>query len=264
MAKLKIAEVEKGLVFEWPEEAEEAQEIFYDGLDYLDEGKVGKARVLFKKALEKFPEHIDILHHLSITSEDEKEARELNEKAVQIGLSFISKFDKDSLLEWGWTENRPFLRAYYQKGLIAFEDKKIEESIKIFNQIIFWNPNDNQGAREMLADIYLNNNLWEEMVLLDKKYSKDYNPEMNFGIALALFKLGRKEEAMEKLKRAIKNFPKCAKILLETNPKEPKQVMPGYIAVGGDDQAYSFWEIFGCLWQEKEAGEWLKEVLEEK
>ncbi|MBU0907049.1 MAG: transcriptional repressor TCF25 family protein [Nanoarchaeota archaeon] len=265
MGKLKLESVgENEWFFVWPRITDEANDIFFNGLDCLDEGKTTKAKQLFEKALALFPEHIDALHHLSITAGNKKEEIELNEKAVNIGLNaFPKKFNETSRLEWGWTENRPFLRAYNSKGLIALDGGKTEEAIKIFNQIISWNPNDNQGVRMLLADIYTNNRMWDKMIELSKKYPNDYDPNMNFGFSLTLFKLGKKEEATKELKKSIKKFPLCGKILLEKNPKKPKSNMPGYITVGGKDQAYEFWEGQGKSWREQEVKEWLESAMTE-
>lgn len=261
MAKLRLEEVgENQWRFIWPRIADTATEVFFEALDYAEEGKMSKARQLLKKVLEIYPEHIDALHHLSMMSEDH--GKNLNEKAVQIGLSaFPEKFNEKSLLEWGWIENRPFLRAYHTKGLIALEQEKTDEAIKLFNQIISWNPNDNQGAREILADVYVNNGKWNDMLALSNKYPNDYNPSMHFGSALALYKKGGKDKANQELKEAVKHSPLCANILLEKNPKKPKSEMPGYITVGGADQAYEFWREQGKVWSGEEIKNWLVSVI---
>jgi hypothetical protein len=49
--------------------------------------------------------------------------------------------------------------------------------------------------------------------------------------------------------------------LLEDKPKKPKSEMPGYITMGGEDQAYEFWEGQREAWKEKELQEWVKEAF---
>ena len=266
MEKLSLEQVGNNQwLFVWPKISEKATDIFYEALDYAESGKFTKVKELLNKALKIFPEHIDVLHHLSMLADNEKEATNLNEKAVNIGLSvFPKEFNEKSKLEWGWTENRPFLRAYHNRGLIALNNGNIEETIKLFNQIISWNPNDNQGARDILADIYVQNEKWNEMIDLSNKYPGDCDPSMNFGLALAFYKKGEKEKATKELKTAINRFPLCGKILLEKNPKKPKSVMPGYITYGGEDQAYEFWKEQGRFWQEEEIKKWLESVLDLK
>ena len=165
MGKLKLEQVRKNeWMFDWPKEAERAYDLFFEALDYIDEGKISKAKQLLNKAIEIFPEHIDAINHLGMMSSD-KESKEMNEKAYQVGLSIFPKeFNEKSKLEWGWTENRPFIRACHTKGLILSEEGRLDEAIKLFNQMIVWNPNDNQGIRELLSDIYVNNKMTDEMI----------------------------------------------------------------------------------------------------
>src|SRR3989344_6272365 len=264
MGKLKLEQVGKN---EWrfvlPESSEKADDLLFESQDYTEDGNLSKAKMILNKAIEIFPQHIDAINQLGMMSG--KDMKKFNEQAVNIGLSVLpSKFNEKSKLEWGWMENRPFLRAYHTKGLMLLEEGKLDEAIKIFNQMISWNTNDNQGVRDILADIYSGQNMIDEMIHLSSKYPRDYSPSMNFGLALALYKKGEKEKANKALKKAIDNFPLCGKILLEESPKKPKSEMPGYISVGGADQAYEFWEGNMVAWKDKEIREWLKSHLNAK
>src|SRR3989338_4624170 len=171
MDKLKLEQVgENEWRFIWPKSADRATDLFFEALDHADDGEFSKVKKLLLKALEMYPSHIDIIHHLSIMSE--KDGKELNEKAVKIGLdAFPRDFNEKSKLEWGWTENRPFLRACHTKGLTLLKEGKLEEAVKLFNQMISWNTNDNQGIRSILADIYTNNKIANKIIQLSKKYS---------------------------------------------------------------------------------------------
>jgi tetratricopeptide (TPR) repeat protein len=263
MDKLKIEEVDKNeFMFVWPRSADKASDLFFEALDYADEGDLSKARQLLRKAIEIFPEHIDTIAHLGMMSSNNRESIKLSEKAFQIGWELISgKLDDKSKIEWGWTENRPFLRACHTKGLNLLKENRVDEAIKLLNQMIKWNPNDNQGVRDLLADIYTIHKMSEEMIDLSKKYPDSYDPSINFGLALAFFRKSNRKEADKALKQAIRNFPICGKILLEDKPKKPKSEMPGYITMGGEDQAYEFWEGQREAWKEKELQEWVKEAF---
>ena len=168
--------------FEWKKDiSENMVEMFFNSIDVLENGDIKKARKMLENVIEKIPEFIDAWHHLSLLTDDKNKSKELNEKAVQIGLSkFPKEFNEKSLLEWGWTENRPFLRAYYQKALILLDEGKTEDAIKYFMQILSWNPNDNQGDRDVLSDIFIKNSMWNDMIELSKKYHDDYSPEIMY------------------------------------------------------------------------------------
>jgi len=262
---LSLKQVGKGKwIFLYPSVYDKAEDYFIEGLEEMDSGNIKKAVAKFKQSLSIFPQHIDALHHLSILTENMNEARRLNETAVEIGLSvFPKKFDmKNDKLEWGWLENRPFLRVYESKALFTLETNQ-DEALKYFLQLLIWNPNDNQGVREIVADIYVKEGRWANMLSLAKKYPSDITPSVGYGEALAYFKQGNIGKATKKLRSCIKYTPLCAKILFQENPKKPKSAMPGYITVGGADQAYEFWRTQGQSksWKEEMVRQWLKENI---
>lgn len=250
--------------FVWPNVSDDAYNYFEEGLECMDTGDLKKAKVLFRKALEVFPEHIDVLHHLALITEDEEKSKSLTEKAVNCGKkAFAKSFNsKKHKLEWGWMENRPFLRAYNLMAQNILEDD-ISEAVEYFKQILIWNPNDNQGVREILADIYVMEELWGEMIALGKKYYNDILPSTSYGYALALFKTEKNEKASKALGDTIKKMPLCAKELLKSKHVKPKSAMPGYITFGGADQAYEFWKDQGKAkaWQDQAVKDWLVENL---
>jgi tetratricopeptide (TPR) repeat protein len=147
--------------------------------------------------------------------------------------------------------------------LIFFAKGNISESIKYFKQILIWNPNDNQGVREILADIYVKEKNWQDMLDLAKVYSSNVNPSVGYGEALALYKAGEIEKATKKLRDCIQRLPLCAQILLEDGPVRPRSRIQGYITFGGEDQAYEFWQCQAEAWQDKEIKVWLKHNLED-
>lgn len=251
-------------VFSYPALYDKAQDHFIEGLEELESNNLKKARSKFKQALSIFPQHIDALHHLSIIAENIDEAKKYNEVALEMGLNvFPKKFDIDKdKLEWGWHENRPFLRVYESKALFLLESNP-EEALESFLQLLIWNPNDNQGVREIIADIYVKDENWDAMLSLAKQYPSDITPSVAYGEALSYFKKGDVEKATKKLKSCMKYSPLCAKILLQDKPKKPKSSMPGYIHVGGADQAYEFWKTQGQAkaWQEEKVKQWLGEHI---
>lgn len=251
-------------VFSYPKSYDEAHDYFIGGLEELESGSFKKAVAKFKQTLKIFPQHIDALHHLSILADNDSEAKKLNNNALEIGQSvFPIKFDmQHDKLEWEWLENRPFLRAYEFKALFLLETDQ-DEALKCFLQMLKWNPNDNQGVREIVADIYVKDERWNDMLSLAEKYHSDVTPSIGYGEALSYFKKGNMEKATKKLKSCIKYTPLCARILLKERPKKPKSTMPGYITSGGPDQAYEFWKTQGQAkaWQDEKVKQWLKENI---
>ena len=79
---------------------------------------------------------------------------------VRIGeLSLGPKFE--GLLPWGYIDNRPFLRCLHGYGLCLWRLKRFEEAGQIFNQMLWLNPTDNQGARFLIDDVRAKT-VWED------------------------------------------------------------------------------------------------------
>ncbi len=74
------------------------------------------------------------------------------EQAYQLTRTKFPKWPK--LLEWGFLENRAYLRAiHYKAGLLCNQDK-LEEGLKLYKLLLKLNPNDNQGIRYLVAGFH--------------------------------------------------------------------------------------------------------------
>ncbi len=93
-------------------------EEFNRGCELYEEGSNDEAERIFRAVLVQMPDHIDAIHHLALVLSEQglfNQARDLWEQSVRIGhKAFPQDFEMDSdILEWGWLDNRPFLRCLY-------------------------------------------------------------------------------------------------------------------------------------------------------
>src|SRR5207247_10208904 len=58
--------------------------------------------------------------------------------------------DFDGLLSWGHVDNRPFLRCLHGYGLCLWRLGRLAEAAAVFEALLWLNPTDNQGARELV------------------------------------------------------------------------------------------------------------------
>ncbi len=124
------------------------------------------------------------------------------------------------------------------------------------------NPNDNQGVRAMAIEALFKLGRFEDALEIAEKYPNDIMSETLYGRALALFKLGQRQEATVALQEAIEYLPLVAKELLKTKHRLPRTARPDMVTVGGADEAYYYWEHSGQFWEEDaEALEWLREIM---
>lgn len=74
------------------------------------------------------------------------------EVGVRIGeLSLPADFD--GVLSWLLIGNRPFLRCLHGYGLCLWRLKRFEESLGVFERLLWLNPSDNQGVRFIVDQV---------------------------------------------------------------------------------------------------------------
>lgn len=59
----------------------------------------------------------------------------------------------DGLLPWGWIDNRPFLRCMQGYGLCLWRLRNFEDALRVFERMLWLNPDDNQGVRLLLPEV---------------------------------------------------------------------------------------------------------------
>jgi len=59
----------------------------------------------------------------------------------------------DGVLLWGRIYNRPYLRALHGQGLCLWRLGRFEQARQVFDRILAFNPNDNQGVRFIREDV---------------------------------------------------------------------------------------------------------------
>lgn len=262
---LRIEEVEKHKwVFVYPSKLRKLEDRFFQAADLWQKGNINSAQKIYQEIIKKAPEFIDVYDQLAVIYGEKGELRLAFEnwlKGYQLGMealpqNFVAGQD---LLEWGWLENRAFLRCAYSVALYFFDRGHLAKGMELFGFIISVNPNDNQGVRSFLVEGYLKMGNYQAAIDLCGKYEDDVMVETIYGKSYALFKLGKKKEATTLLKKAIQFRPKVVKELLKKEHKQPKSKFPGAITLGGDDEAYFYWNDNGILWEEPEIREWLIE-----
>lgn len=253
--------------FVYPELYDELMEQFDRGVEFLEAGQLKEAERIFRATLAKMPEHLDARHHLALVLDERRrkaEARSVWDEAVKVGrAAFPAGFDPgQDRLEWGWLENRPFLRCLHGLAVACWEAGEVEQPLGLYRELLALNPNDNQGVRVVAVEALFELGRPGEVLALFERYPDDIMPELTYGRALALFSLGRRDEADRALRKAVAGSPLVAKELLKTKHRRPRSRFPGTVTVGGPDEAYDYWEHHGKFWQQTVgAPEWLRAVV---
>ena len=232
---------------------ERVTDMFYDALDDLDAGEVRQAETSLRLLLDGYPEFIDAHHHLAVILDEtrrHKEARQRWEMALRIGRNAFPKTFKHGRhrLPWGVLENRPFLRVCQSWAIKMLEEKRIPDALAMCEDMLSMNPNDNQGMRAVAIDCYFRLRQPTNVLGLCKHYPDDAMEEVLYGLPLALFQLGREEEAHSALRTAVELLPNVSKELLKKTHRPPKNLNQEFVTQGGADQAYFYWKYNGGHW----------------
>ncbi|WP_321870420.1 tetratricopeptide repeat protein [Burkholderia ubonensis] len=235
---------------DWPPSAEAR---FDQALDLMEAGKLDLAEDRLREVLMVYPDHIDVWHHLGLILEncrDDLLSYACTREAVRLGLDAIPK-DFSWLtgrMEWSFLENRPFLRAYHKLGLYLMEHGGASEALEPFTRLLAVSPNDNLGVRYLLMECHLALEDWEAAMHLADRYQDDISPAIIYSKVVALLGLDREAEAVECLQEAVRCHPKVANELLKSRHMRPKSAFAGCITVGGEDEAFSYWERNKVHW----------------
>ncbi|GEM_PF-6177802 len=161
-------------------------------------------------------------------------------------------------LEWGWHENRPYLRLLarkVRKHRLVGKDVALEIALIL----LALDPDDHQGIRGDAVHLALELSDPRRALEILRPFEEDLLPETLYGRALAHFMLGEREEADAALDRAIAHRPLVARRLLDPDLLPP-ELSPLGVVAGGDDEAWFYTVDWAHLWEhEPGAMEWLRE-----
>lgn len=132
-------------------------EYYYDAMELLHSGKEGakEALSLLKEALKINEDYVQT--HIGLISVFGQLGKKKDfEKAVKIAYEkTLKKFPKwPKTMEWGWLENRAYLRAIQYMAELHWDNGENKKAIELFRLLLKLNPNDNQGIRYEIAGLY--------------------------------------------------------------------------------------------------------------
>ncbi len=154
-------------------------------------------------------------------------------------------------MPWVIMENRPALRLLascidaLDEG--AAEDAGAERLDHLTNLYLRLNPPDNHGLRCQTANRLLREGRDADALEIAERYPDDMFAETCYGRALALFRLGREEEAGEAMRTAAERLPRVLKHLQRERAPRPRPDDFGMV-IGGEYQAWLYRQDMRETW----------------
>jgi len=238
--------------FEFPREYFE----YFDKLDELETSDVsaGQYEKKLQSFIRKMPELFDaarLLAEFYTFNGQLKLAGEIFQSSTGMARTYFPenfKAGRDRI-PWAWVDNRPFLRLFLSHAMFVERHQKASKARPLYEEILLLNPGDNQGVRSLLSTLYFKLGLAEEVLALGKKYPKDLSPEIIMGRILAFIKLGKEKEALARIKKDKRWIKHLVIELLKASHVKPENCRPDRVTLGGEDEAYYYWEDQGAFWQ---------------
>ena len=153
---------------------------------------------------------------------------------------------KAGTLPWLLEENRPALRLLwlYIERLRDDSPVRLERLERLYLRL---NPNDNHGIRAPMVNRLLAEGRDADALAIAERYPDDMHAELPYGRVLALYRLGRLDEAAAALEDAMRDLPLVPEYLLRELVEAPELNELG-VKLGGEDQAWLYREDMREVW----------------
>lgn len=170
----------------------------------------------------------------------DQQRRPLAERVTKIVEDAMAEAPPGVTLPWAAMENRPALRAMASVLLPKDDESPADYDLAGLRRMLALNPNDNHGFTDLLIEGLLHRG--EDAAALEViRPDAKIKPAHAYGRVLALYRLGRLEEARGALAEAVGQLPKVLDYLLPARKATP-DLNPGLVSLGGDDQAWYYRE----------------------
>jgi len=231
-----------------------------------DEQNPAKRLALAHKAIKESEDCADAYVLLAEEEADSlKHSFEYFQKGVDAGQRALGRefFSENTGYFWGLLETRPYMRALEGKANCLWQLKRKDEALNTYEEMLYLNPNDNQGIRYVLVDLLLSLNREAELENLVLQYKGDWSAVWLYTEALLSFrKRGASKMANRKLMKALEENQHVADYLI--GKKRIPGRLPVSISYGEESEAVDYAANHLNYWRSTPgAVEWLQRQLTE-
>lgn len=242
------------------EPVDAAQQIMYDAWEA--EGPQQQL-ALARKALDASPDCADAYVLLAERASTFPEAIDFYEQGVAAGARALGEdgFEEFDGHFWGFLETRPYMRARQGLAECLWIIGRRDEAVEHYREMLRLNPNDNQGIRYRLVSALLELEQHEEIERLLRQYEDDASAEWAYSRALLAFRQeGDTEHARHLLTEAQSANDYVPAYLTGAKPMPGE--LPGYITLGGEDEAVGYAASSLAAWKNSPGAiAWLRKTL---
>ncbi|WNS81307.1 SEC-C metal-binding domain-containing protein [Domibacillus sp. DTU_2020_1001157_1_SI_ALB_TIR_016] len=209
-----------------------AQMMLYDA--YEAEGPI--RREMARRALELDPDAADAY---TIFTEFAGETEQWEFYLIQAIEAGKRKLGDDFFKEneghfWGIVSTRPFMRAKQNYAMFLEAHQRFSEAVYQLEDLIRLNPNDNQGNRDILIELYIRLEKWAKAEKLLNEYIGGFIGEGYHRTLVELLKNGITEKAKHLWRKALVELPDAVPYL---KGEKPLPSLPDFYQKGTESEA---------------------------
>jgi hypothetical protein len=122
--------------------------------DLKDAGEWAEAEKILMELCQADLRCLDAHSHLGNRAFDHRPQDAIRHYEVGLRIGELSLGnDFADVLQWGYIDNRPFLRCMHGYGLCLWRLGRFDEALSIFDRMLWMNPSDNQGVRFLINEV---------------------------------------------------------------------------------------------------------------
>ncbi|AUX79298.1 tetratricopeptide repeat protein [Sinorhizobium fredii] len=223
-------------------------------LDRRESGSLTEVRYLsaLRGIVQRQPQFIDGHAHLGYALLEQgkpKAALDACLQGLQLGENAIPA-SFAGRIEWGFLENRPFLRAAHGAMLCRLKLGQRKEALTLMEKMLAWNPNDNQGIRFLIGSEYLRAGKTTKASRVFIEEADQY-PPYHYELGLLHFQAGNPVAAATSLRPGFVANGYVAEIL-SGNPDPMPLAIWHSSNLAEPEVAHDYVEQCGDLWRKTE------------
>jgi tetratricopeptide (TPR) repeat protein len=232
---------------------------FMDDLEKLEEQRasrdvVEKALYWMLKQIPEFFYAVNVLVQWHAEKQEYDVVQHLYEHAITKAHTHIQQTEfvrPHDRIRWTYEGNRDFLDMLYDYAGFIEASGYLNEAIGFYEEILAFNPGDEQGVRGLLATAYLKAKMPEYVISLTAYFQRDMLPEMVMGALLAFIQQRDIAIAKQMITEVKVKQRNVVKELLKSTHIPPLTLPPREnVTPGSEEEAYHFWLIQGSLWEQ--------------
>lgn len=237
-------------------DADKAEKLIGQAYETSDEKEREK---LIEKANKLSPNHPEYFLFKARKTMVKEEALKWLQKSMEASKEKIGEeFEELKGHFWGVHSTRPYMTAKGELADTLIHMKFYDEAINHFEEMLEWNPNDNQGIRYVLAPLYLLQKEYSELNDLFKEFDENSSTFAYSKAFMSFLKFGKSLKSNGDIKKAFKTNVHFPKILFDITPF--KNEMSDYYSPGDESEGHWMFRNFFPFLNSKNGekiGKWL-------